>query len=103
MQQQFAAGMCFTIKFISLLSTTVRTCTFPFKEAVSDHFLSNFRMHDVYFDMFHGVLCFLPDSFLEFPIPNGVAFIGEVGLGGELRMVSICFLAIGIINSSNTV
>ncbi|XP_024971784.1 uncharacterized protein LOC112510553 isoform X2 [Cynara cardunculus var. scolymus] len=26
-------------------------------------------------------------SFLEFPIPNDVAFIGEVGLGGELRMV----------------
>ncbi|KAK9229030.1 hypothetical protein WN944_021987 [Citrus x changshan-huyou] len=27
-------------------------------------------------------------SFLEFPIPNGIAFIGEIGLGGELRMVS---------------
>ncbi|XP_027340422.1 uncharacterized protein LOC113853916 isoform X2 [Abrus precatorius] len=26
-------------------------------------------------------------SFLEFPIPKGVAFIGEIGLGGELRMV----------------
>ncbi|KAJ9568443.1 hypothetical protein OSB04_004409 [Centaurea solstitialis] len=26
-------------------------------------------------------------SFLEFPIPNNVAFIGEVGLSGELRMV----------------
>ncbi|XVE88791.1 hypothetical protein DITRI_Ditri19aG0097200 [Diplodiscus trichospermus] len=26
-------------------------------------------------------------SFLEFPIPSGVAFIGEIGLGGELRMV----------------
>ncbi|XP_075663974.1 uncharacterized protein LOC142633616 [Castanea sativa] len=26
-------------------------------------------------------------SFLEFPIPNNIAFIGEVGLGGELRMV----------------
>ncbi|KAL7605175.1 hypothetical protein Lser_V15G18006 [Lactuca serriola] len=26
-------------------------------------------------------------SFLEFPIPNNVAFIGEIGLGGELRMV----------------
>ncbi|KAL9156921.1 hypothetical protein ABFS82_09G111800 [Erythranthe guttata] len=26
-------------------------------------------------------------SFLEFPIPNGVAFIAEIGLGGELRMV----------------
>ncbi|MFS7936332.1 putative DNA repair protein RadA [Helianthus anomalus] len=26
-------------------------------------------------------------SFLEFPIPSHMAFIGEVGLGGELRMV----------------
>ncbi|KAM4100061.1 hypothetical protein ACB094_05G040400 [Castanea mollissima] len=26
-------------------------------------------------------------SFLEFPIPSNIAFIGEVGLGGELRMV----------------
>lgn len=26
-------------------------------------------------------------SFLEFPIPNGIAFIGEIGLGGELRTV----------------
>ncbi|KAK8581192.1 hypothetical protein V6N12_071427 [Hibiscus sabdariffa] len=26
-------------------------------------------------------------SFLEYPIPNGFAFIGEIGLGGELRMV----------------
>ncbi|KAG6669240.1 hypothetical protein CIPAW_01G230000 [Carya illinoinensis] len=26
-------------------------------------------------------------SFLEFPIPNSTAFIGEVGLGGELRTV----------------
>ncbi|XP_021749634.1 uncharacterized protein LOC110715368 isoform X3 [Chenopodium quinoa] len=27
-------------------------------------------------------------SLLEFPLPNNVAFIGEIGLGGELRMVS---------------
>ncbi|XP_010442003.1 PREDICTED: uncharacterized protein LOC104725093 [Camelina sativa] len=26
-------------------------------------------------------------SFLEFPIPHGVAFIGEIGLGGEVRTV----------------
>ncbi|KAF5741641.1 hypothetical protein HS088_TW10G00645 [Tripterygium wilfordii] len=26
-------------------------------------------------------------SFLEFPIPNSIAFIGEIGLGGELRSV----------------
>ncbi|KAF4362128.1 hypothetical protein F8388_023980 [Cannabis sativa] len=25
--------------------------------------------------------------FLEFPIPNNIAFIGEIGLGGELRTV----------------
>ncbi|KAL5156655.1 DNA repair protein RadA [Glycine soja] len=28
-------------------------------------------------------------SFLEFPIPEGTAFIGEIGLGGELRMMGI--------------
>lgn len=27
-------------------------------------------------------------SFLEYPIPNDVAFIGEIGLGGEIRSVS---------------
>jgi len=31
---------------------------------------------------------FLVSSFLEFPIPEGTAFIGEIGLSGELRMVS---------------
>jgi hypothetical protein len=35
-------------------------------------------------------------SFLEFPIPNSIAFIGEVGLGGELRTVRTCFHVIGI-------
>ncbi|PNX88433.1 DNA repair protein RadA, partial [Trifolium pratense] len=25
---------------------------------------------------------------LELPIPNDIAFIGEIGLGGELRMVT---------------
>ncbi|GFZ04216.1 DNA repair protein RadA-like protein [Actinidia rufa] len=29
----------------------------------------------------------LQNNFLEFPIPNSVAFIGEIGLGGELRPV----------------
>ncbi|OVA12456.1 DNA repair protein RadA [Macleaya cordata] len=28
------------------------------------------------------------NCFLEFPVPNDVAFIGEIGLGGELRGVS---------------
>lgn len=32
-------------------------------------------------------------SFLEFPIPNGIAFIGEIGLGGELRVVSMFVLS----------
>jgi len=32
---------------------------------------------------------------LEIPIPNDIAFIGEIGLGGELRMVSM-FFAISI-------
>ena len=31
---------------------------------------------------------FFVSSFMEFPIPNNIAFIGEVGLGGELRTVS---------------
>ncbi|TKY48225.1 DNA repair protein RadA-like [Spatholobus suberectus] len=35
-------------------------------------------------------------SFLEFPIPEGTAFIGEIGLGGELRMVSIFFLMLNV-------
>ncbi|KAG9151000.1 hypothetical protein Leryth_003124 [Lithospermum erythrorhizon] len=26
-------------------------------------------------------------SFLEFPLPSGIAFIGEIGLGGEIRSV----------------
>lgn len=26
---------------------------------------------------------------MELPIPNDIAFIGEIGLGGELRTVSI--------------
>ncbi|CAN8306585.1 unnamed protein product [Cochlearia groenlandica] len=29
----------------------------------------------------------ISSSFLEFPIPHGVAFIGEIGLGGEVRTV----------------
>lgn len=28
-------------------------------------------------------------SFLEFPLPMGIAFIGEIGLGGEIRTVCI--------------
>ncbi|OWM76524.1 hypothetical protein CDL15_Pgr005488 [Punica granatum] len=34
-----------------------------------------------------GVAAAICSSFLEFPIPSGIAFIGEVGLGGELRTV----------------
>lgn len=46
--------------------------------------------------------CFLSllFSFLEFPIPNSIAFIGEIGLGGELRQVSIsfqCYFTIALI------
>ncbi|XP_048227463.1 DNA repair protein RadA-like isoform X8 [Ricinus communis] len=33
-------------------------------------------------------------SFLEFPIPNNVAFIGEIGLGGELCTLIICVILI---------
>lgn len=33
-------------------------------------------------------LCATVSSFLEVPVPNNAAFIGEIGLGGELRTVS---------------
>ncbi|KAL6606663.1 hypothetical protein ACP70R_042316 [Stipagrostis hirtigluma subsp. patula] len=33
-------------------------------------------------------------SFLEFPIPNDVAFIGEIGLGGELRTVPVIVICL---------
>ncbi|KAE9467860.1 hypothetical protein C3L33_00216, partial [Rhododendron williamsianum] len=39
----------------------------------------------IYMFVLHLALGFC--SFLEFPIPNNVAFIGEIGLGGELRGV----------------
>ncbi|KAI5393948.1 hypothetical protein KIW84_060875 [Lathyrus oleraceus] len=32
-------------------------------------------------------VCFFGSSFLEYPIPKGIAFIGEIGLSGELRTV----------------
>lgn len=37
-------------------------------------------------------------SFLEFPIPNDVAFIAEIGLGGELRTVSKLFHVVWLIS-----
>lgn len=43
----------------------------------------------IYMFVLHLALGFC--SFLEFPIPNNVAFIGEIGLGGELRGVSTYF------------
>ncbi|GMH03726.1 hypothetical protein Nepgr_005565 [Nepenthes gracilis] len=54
------------------------------------------RLLCIYFLVNHIHYVFLPGSnksavaiisFLEFSVPNNVAFIGEVGLGGELRMV----------------
>ena len=35
-----------------------------------------------------GVLSFLSRSFFERPVPSDTAFIGEIGLHGELRSVS---------------
>lgn len=39
---------------------------------------------------------FLVSSFLEFPIPKGIAFIAEIGLSGELRMVSMFTLILNV-------
>ncbi|KAG8380039.1 hypothetical protein BUALT_Bualt07G0152100 [Buddleja alternifolia] len=38
--------------------------------------------------LFLSIVVLFCVCFLEFPIPNGIAFIAEVGLGGELRVVS---------------
>ncbi|KAK7381706.1 hypothetical protein VNO80_00253 [Phaseolus coccineus] len=38
--------------------------------------------------LMYYVCCLFPlSNCLEIPIPNDIAFIGEIGLGGELRMV----------------
>jgi len=39
--------------------------------------------------MYYACCLFPLSSCLEIPIPNDIAFIGEIGLGGELRMVRL--------------
>lgn len=47
--------------------------------------VSGFKLTETAGDL--AIAASICSSFLEFPIPNDVAFIGEVGLGGELRTV----------------
>ncbi|TVU12581.1 hypothetical protein EJB05_46232 [Eragrostis curvula] len=47
--------------------------------------VSGFNLTETAGDL--AIVASVCSSFLEFPIPNDVAFIGEVGLGGELRTV----------------
>jgi membrane protein YqaA with SNARE-associated domain len=61
---------------------------FLHKKQVGDLFWSIFSLF-VHFKEASFLVVF---SFLEFPIPNDVAFIGEIGLGGELRTVSFLLL-----------
>ncbi|MDX1617977.1 MAG: DNA repair protein RadA, partial [Balneolaceae bacterium] len=44
------------------------------------------RLNDTAGDL--GVICALVSSFLDKPLPNDTAFLGEVGLGAEIRAVS---------------
>ncbi|KAK1311827.1 hypothetical protein QJS10_CPA07g00887 [Acorus calamus] len=47
--------------------------------------VSGFQLTETAGDL--AVAAAICSSFLEVPIPKGIAFIGEIGLGGELRMV----------------
>lgn len=47
--------------------------------------VSGFKLTETAGDL--AIAASICSSFLEFPIPNDIAFIGEVGLGGELRTV----------------
>ncbi|KAJ1258050.1 hypothetical protein BS78_10G044500 [Paspalum vaginatum] len=47
--------------------------------------VSGFKLTETAGDL--AIAASICSSFLEFPIPNDVAFIGEIGLGGELRTV----------------
>lgn len=49
--------------------------------------------YNILYLLFHLVMVFFfRSSFLEYPIPKGIAFIGEIGLSGELRTVSLFLL-----------
>ncbi|KAH7682003.1 Endopeptidase La protein [Dioscorea alata] len=47
--------------------------------------VSGFKLTETAGDV--AIAAAICSSFLEFPIPNNVSFIGEIGLGGELRAV----------------
>ncbi|KQK20497.1 uncharacterized protein LOC100824150 isoform X1 [Brachypodium distachyon] len=47
--------------------------------------VSGFKLKETAGDL--AIAASICSSFLEFPIPNDIAFIGEIGLGGELRTV----------------
>lgn len=47
--------------------------------------VSGFKLQETAGDL--AVAAAICSSFFEFPIPIGIAFIGEIGLGGELRTV----------------
>ncbi|CAN6208672.1 unnamed protein product [Urochloa humidicola] len=53
--------------------------------AVFLNVVSGFELTETAGDL--AIAASICSSFLEFPIPNDVAFIGEIGLGGELRTV----------------
>ncbi|CAN6166677.1 unnamed protein product [Urochloa humidicola] len=53
--------------------------------AVFLNVVSGFELTETAGDL--AIAASICSSFLEFPIPNDVAFIGEIGLGGELRSV----------------
>ncbi|CAJ1955340.1 unnamed protein product [Sphenostylis stenocarpa] len=57
----------------------------PHPPAVFLNIVSGLTMTETSGDL--AIAAAICSSFLEFPIPEGTAFIGEIGLGGELRMV----------------
>ncbi|KAK9131073.1 hypothetical protein Sjap_011560 [Stephania japonica] len=53
--------------------------------AIFVNVVSGVKLEDTAGDL--AIAASICSSFLEFPVPNNVAFIGEIGLGGELRPV----------------
>ncbi|XP_054780856.1 uncharacterized protein LOC129288358 [Prosopis cineraria] len=55
------------------------------ENAVFLNVVSGIRLTETAGDL--AIAAAICSSFLEFPLPKGIAFIGEIGLAGELRMV----------------
>ncbi|KAG0499259.1 hypothetical protein HPP92_003950 [Vanilla planifolia] len=55
------------------------------ENAIFLNVVSGFKLTETAGDL--AVAAAICSSFLEVPIPHDVAFVGEIGLGGELRMV----------------